>query len=224
MNECPELKLQGQFDSAVFDKVLPHLDSPMAGVTWHVAAAFCNWYSRKTGIPDNQHWYTIEVVQDVIEVKGAKVVIHRVVAKEKPAFEPLTGYRLPTIDEWTYACRNGATTIRYFGNTTEFLERYARYLPNGRNRHSRVAEHVPNSLGMFDMLGSVWEWSQSFPAGYSEELEANDDSPRCLCGSSVGNADFDTRISNVMVDQSVARSSNYGFRMIRTFVSKSASE
>src|SRR5260370_6730733 len=72
-----------------------------------------------------------------------------------------TGYRLPSEAEWEYACRAGAATRFYFGESEELLPRYAWYQKNGQNRSWPVGSLKPNDLGLFDMHGNDWEWCQN---------------------------------------------------------------
>ena len=69
-----------------------------------------------------------------------------------------TGYRLPTEAEWEYACRAGAMTSRYYGLSEELLGQYAWYLANTQGSRLAVRHLFPNDLGLFDMLGNVYEW------------------------------------------------------------------
>jgi formylglycine-generating enzyme required for sulfatase activity len=68
------------------------------------------------------------------------------------------GYRLPTEAEWEYACRSGAMTGRYYGASTELLGLYARYQANSRGHAWACGGLLPNDLGLFDMLGNLYEW------------------------------------------------------------------
>jgi eukaryotic-like serine/threonine-protein kinase len=71
-----------------------------------------------------------------------------------------SGYRLPTVAEWEYACRAGAVTSRYYGNSIELLGAYARYQANSREHAWTCGSLFPNDLGLFDMLGNTYEWCQ----------------------------------------------------------------
>ena len=76
----------------------------------------------------------------------------------KDNFWELTGYRLPTESEWEYACRSGAKTRRYYGETDSLLGYYAFYQNNSDDRLQPAATLKPNEFGMFDTLGNAGEF------------------------------------------------------------------
>ena len=76
-------------------------------------------------------------------------------------FNTVTGLRFPTEAEWEYACRAGSSTPRY-----GVLNEIAWNRVNSVNRTHAVARKLPNALGLYDMLGNVWEWCQDFYALY----------------------------------------------------------
>ncbi|NJL61060.1 MAG: formylglycine-generating enzyme family protein [Methylacidiphilales bacterium] len=75
-------------------------------------------------------------------------------------------YRLPSEAEWEYACRAGTTTPFHFGETitgelanydarrTNALEPKGKY----RQRTTPVGQFPPNTFGLYDMHGNLWEW------------------------------------------------------------------
>ncbi|MDB9303856.1 bifunctional serine/threonine-protein kinase/formylglycine-generating enzyme family protein [Nodularia spumigena CS-591/12] len=77
-------------------------------------------------------------------------------------------YRLPSEAEWEYACRAGTTTPFYFGETiTTDLVNYDGNNPYGdapkgeyRQQTTDVGNFPPNSFGLYDMHGNIWEWCQ----------------------------------------------------------------
>ncbi|WP_377473908.1 MAG: bifunctional serine/threonine-protein kinase/formylglycine-generating enzyme family protein [Microcoleus anatoxicus] len=85
-------------------------------------------------------------------------------------------YRLPSEAEWEYACRAGTTTPFYFGDTiTPDLVNYDGNYPYGaapkgldRQQTTDVGSFPPNSFGLYDMHGNVWEWcSDKYHDNYS---------------------------------------------------------
>ena len=87
-------------------------------------------------------------------------------------------YRLPSEAEWEYACRGGATSEEecsyhfYFDKPTNDLSsarrtstatsRSARHRrDHGLTRPTRVGSYPPNKLGLYDMHGNVWQWTDT---------------------------------------------------------------
>lgn len=128
-------------------------DHPVVNVTWGDAHKFVRWLRRVTSL----------VAQ------------------------------LPTEDEWEYACRAGTTTRYYSGDSATSLEGFAnvadvsfrRARPDEADKStafdfddgfpftSPVAKYKPNHLGLFDMIGNVWEWCADGVRDYRTEVKAD---------------------------------------------------
>ena len=66
--------------------------------------------------------------------------------------------RVPTADEWEYACRSGSTGKYCFGDDESKLDDYAWFEGNSDGSTHPVGQKKANVWGIHDMHGNVWEW------------------------------------------------------------------
>ena len=172
---------------------------PVANVSWNDAIAYAEWLSAKTG----------------------------------------ETFKLPTEAEWEYAARAGTTTTRYWGDDDAQLCRHA----NIADRTSKVAfsdftwaydgcddgykvsapvgRFTPNSYGLHDMLGNVWEWTSSpydsaYAGGEKRAAHASKGGSRVVRGGSWFNDPWNLRSANRSSGTPDDRYDFYGFRLARS--------
>lgn len=104
---------------------------PMHPVTWFDAVRWCNAASELAGLTPA---YTIS-------------------GREVSWDASSDGVRLPTEAEWEWAARAGTTTPVY-GELGDI----AWISSDAVEGPQDVAGKLPNSFGLFDMIGNVWEW------------------------------------------------------------------
>lgn len=80
------------------------------------------------------------------------------------------GLRIPREIEWLYAGQAGAQSCFYFGDDPRSLRDYAWFNENANHQTQPVAGKKPNSFGLYDIHGNVWEWCEdSFQSIYESE-------------------------------------------------------
>lgn len=96
----------------------------------------------------------------VSNVKWPEAVAYCDWLNERRSPAALRTFRLPSEPEWEYAAKDGADGISYRYSGGDQLDSLAWY--DGNSEAARpVAGKAPNSLGIYDLTGNVWEWSNS---------------------------------------------------------------
>ena len=72
-------------------------------------------------------------------------------------------FRLPTEAEWEYACRAGTDTSFSFGNRITTVDANCDYKIR---KPIAVGSYEPNSFGIYDMHGNVFEWCRDWYGVY----------------------------------------------------------
>ena len=177
-----------------------------------------SWFSRAGGGKD--------AVKDISDADLKRFPVEQVSWDDAQLFlerlnkqEPSAGwvYRLPTADQWEYACRGGPLSDKldsafdfYFDKpTNQLLPDQANVAPEpgkGLQRTCKVGSYKPNRLGLYDMHGNVCEWSSD------EEKTADGISKRWHKG---GAWKFDSGASGGYAFQPSGRDIHIGLRLAR---------
>jgi formylglycine-generating enzyme required for sulfatase activity len=72
-------------------------------------------------------------------------------------------FRLPTPREWEHACRAETHTGCFWGDDPELADGFAWHAGNSGGTLPSVEGKKANRFGLFDMLGTVWEWTDAGP-------------------------------------------------------------
>ena len=106
---------------------------PVESVSWMDSIEFCNLLSAKYGLNPS---YIIDDKEENIKFDSEA-----------------NGFRLPTEAEQEFACKAGTKEIRY-GE----IDLISWYKENSNGETHAIGTKEPNKMGLYDMLGNVWEW------------------------------------------------------------------
>ena len=148
-------------------------------------------------------------------------------------------YRLPTEAEWEFAARAGTTSKYYFGDSSEGIcnmmnwgdDNITRMWDGGEDLMvcddnylftSPVGSFPPNSFGLYDMYGNVWEWvidcyQENLSGALSNQsVDKNHTCPKHpLRGASFAASLKGTTATYRISGKSSTRTGDYGFRIVR---------
>jgi formylglycine-generating enzyme required for sulfatase activity len=132
---------------------IPHHlhNHPIVYVSWFTAAYYCNWLSKREGIPESKFYYNF-----ICESEFIKVVIR----------ENSCAYRLPSASEWEHAAREGNYAnqnyleqyINEHKNLTKEGLRIKNKLLSPSPFTNPVRSDAPNMYGIYGLIGNVREW------------------------------------------------------------------
>lgn len=187
---------------------------PVVRISWSDAVAYCNWLSRREGLPPAY-------------------------ANDQLITPVNTGYRLPTEAEWAYAARFAQDrSLKYpWGDALPPAEGSGNYadasakklLPDvlenyndGYPAASPVGSFKPNALGIYDLGGNVSEWvsdrysASLIPPGRLERdpLGPKTGSVWVVRGSSWRHSSV-TELRLSYRDSSASPKDDLGFRIVR---------
>ncbi|MCP4746233.1 MAG: SUMF1/EgtB/PvdO family nonheme iron enzyme, partial [Desulfobacteraceae bacterium] len=136
---------------------------------------YARFLAENIEAPEPEYWADRELNQPKQPVVGVSW-------PEVKQYARWAGLQLPSEVQWEYACRAGAQTRFYNGDTEEHLDRAAWYEKNSSNRLHHVGQKEPNKFGLYDMHGNIWEWVEddyhSNYKGAPDDASAWIDNPR----------------------------------------------
>jgi formylglycine-generating enzyme required for sulfatase activity len=174
-------------------------DLPVENVSWYDAVEYCNKLSVKEGL-----------------IPAYSGSADRVVCNFS-----VNGYRLPTEAEWEYAAKGGnrdALSFEYAGGNNP--DSLGWYTENSGNQTHEVGSKSPNSAGLYDMSGNVWEWCWDWYGPYQQEPSPDPCGPdageeRVARGGSWDSASEQVRSSHRGHTNPRTRYKDLGFRVLR---------
>jgi formylglycine-generating enzyme required for sulfatase activity len=135
-------------------------------------------------------------------------------------------YRLPSEAEWEYACRASNDMNYCGGNDVNVVAWYGAYsdpVGNSGKTTNPVGRKQPNSFGLYDMSGNVWEWVQDswhddYKGSPTDGVAWEDKltNLRVVRGGSWGNDPRNVRAAYRNKSAVENRSNVIGFRLART--------
>ncbi len=130
-------------------------------------------------------------------------------------------YRLPTEAEWEYAARNRGKDETWPGvNNEAELGDYAWFADNSGEKVHDVKQKKPNGLGLYDMSGNVWQWTEdNFDFDYYKKSPKQDPFNRAFSqwrtvrGGSIVDNSYKLRTTYRYGLEPATRRANVGFRL-----------
>jgi len=142
---------------------------------------YTQWWRWENGVS----WKHPEGPGSTLDEKWSHPVVH-IAFDDAQAYATWKGKRLPTEAEWEFASRGGVEQQRYswgnevtpqgklMANTFQGSFPVADLREDGFGSTSPVKSFPPNSYGLYDMIGNVWEWTSDwYDVDYFKKLSKN---------------------------------------------------
>jgi formylglycine-generating enzyme required for sulfatase activity len=128
-----------------------------------------SWWSFSLGTDWRHPWGPGSSIGDLLD----HPVVH-VAYEDALAYAEWVGKSLPTEAEWEFAARSGLDRKPYawgdelypegriLANVWQGHFPHRNTLEDGHLRTSPVASYPPNTYGLYDLIGNVWEWTSDW--------------------------------------------------------------
>lgn len=108
------------------------------------------------------------------------------------AYAESVGKRLPTVDEWEYAAR-ADENLKDATEDPAFTQHILQLYQQKNNYKKPVKQHPANAWKIYDMYGTIWEWTEDFSSvmitGESRKDNTTNETLFCA-GASVTSSDL----------------------------------
>ncbi|MEI9917587.1 MAG: formylglycine-generating enzyme family protein [Bacteroidota bacterium] len=138
-------------------------------------------YSQWWMFVDGADWQHPEGPGSNLEGRWDHPVVH-IAYEDALAYCKWDGSRLPTEAEWEFASRGAAQKNpegKLVANTFQGAFPVYDLHEDGFDNTAPVKSYPPNELGLYDMIGNVWEWTSDFyDISYYKTLKEETDNPQ----------------------------------------------
>jgi formylglycine-generating enzyme required for sulfatase activity len=120
---------------------------------------FASWWQFKPGAD----WRHPEGADSNISGHEREPVVH-IAFEDAQAYAKWKGHSLPTEEQFELAAKTSSRTDKQgkqIANTWQGLFPFEHQSTDGYVGKAPVGCYPPNSLGLYDLLGNVWEWTSS---------------------------------------------------------------